>query len=150
MQDEIEKPKGNELKIETQKKNANEYLVKVTNVSERKVFCHYNTSLRGDRVSLNYSPEKRKPNSKEFEPYHNGPDSLPSLKPIEPDQSVQFSYTAFEKGDYRLTITYLIDENVAEILAAKNPFELSKSESEMRFKSERQMQTPTMAITVDK
>jgi hypothetical protein len=149
-ENEIKKPNGNEIKIETQKKSADEYLVKVTNVSERKVFCHYQVSLRGDRASMHYSPEKRNPNSKEFEPYHNAPDSFPSLKPIESGQSVQFSYAAFEKGEYRLSVTYLIDENVAEVLAPKNYFELNEYESEIRSKSERQMQTPIMLITVNK
>jgi hypothetical protein len=149
-ENEIKIPKGNEIKIETQKKSANGYLVKVTNVSERKVFCHYQVSLHGDRASMDYSSEKKNPNSKEFEPYNNGRDSLESLKAIESGQSVQFSYAASEKGEYRLNITYLIDENIAEVLASKNYFELNESESEMRSKSERRMQTPIMLITVNK
>ncbi len=149
-ENEIKIPKGNEIKIETQKKSANEYLVKVTNVSERKVFCYYQASPRGDRASMHHSPEKRNPNSKEFEPYRNAPDAFPSLKPIESGQSVQFSYAASETGEYRLNITYLIDENVAEIFSPKNYFELNESESEMLSKSEMRIQTPIMLITVNK
>jgi hypothetical protein len=149
-ENEIKTPTGNELKIEAQRETTNEYLVKVTNISEGKVYCNYQMSPRAALAGMHYSPQKRKPNGAEFEAFHNAPDSFPPLKAIHPGQTVVFRYGAFEKGEYRLMINYMIDENVAELLASKSPFEYDDAERQLRSKAERQAATPVLEITEDK
>ena len=140
----LEIPKGNELKIETQKIGTNEFNVKVTNVSNRKVYCYYTKSLSGDRASFHYYPEKRRKASDNFEKYNGVPDSLPSLSTINPNDLVEFSFSVLEKGEYRLTISYLIDENTAKIMTEKIPPEWTQSEEETVLKSIKQIVTPVM------
>jgi len=146
----FEIPTGNELKIETQRLNTNKFNVILTNISEKKVYCYYTTSPNGDRTSFHYYPEKRNKNSNEFENYSDGPDSLPALSSINPHQSIKFNFSELRKGAYRLTISYLTDENTAKLMTEKIPPELTQSEEERVLKAVKQISTPVMIVTMDK
>jgi len=140
----IQKPIGDELKIETQKLNDNEFKVIVSNISSKKVYCYYNTSLNGDRVSFHYFPQKRNQDNGNFERFMDGPDNIPVPAPIIPNQSFEFIFSVMKKGEYQLTFSYFVDENVAKILMKKNPFELTDLEKEKVNLAEGKIVSPVM------
>lgn len=141
---EIQKPIGDELKIETQNINENEFKVIVSNISSNKVYCYYNTSLNGDRVGFHYFPQKRNKDTGEFERFMDGPDNIPAPTPIKPNQSIEFIFSVMDSGEYQLTISYYIDENVAKLLMEKNPFELTIAEKEKVEAAKGKIVSPVM------
>lgn len=144
----IQKPVGDELKIETEKLNDSEFKIVVSNISSKKVYCYYNTSLNGDRVSFHYFPRKRNEDNGKFERYMDGPDNIPVPAPIKPNQSFEFVFSVAKKGEYQLIIPYFVDENVAKILMKKNPFELTDSEKEKVDLAKGKIISPVMLATI--
>jgi len=140
------KPNGNELKVEFQKLDNNSFKAKLTNVSTRKVFCFFVPKSRDGIFGLHHFLEKRKSNSDEFE-FFVGQDSLPPASPIFPNQSIEFQFSASTKGEYRVNIPYLIDENIANLYQRKSPFEFTEVEKEQAVKSKATFTTQSVKIT---
>lgn len=143
------KPTGNELKVEFQKLDNNSFKAKLTNVSTKKVFCFFVPKSRDGIFGLHHFLEKRKSNSDEFE-FFVGQDSLPPASPILPNQSIEFQFSAFEKGEYRVNIPYLIDENIANLYQKKSPFDFIEVEKEQAVKSKATFITQPVKITQKK
>lgn len=142
----ISKPNGNELNVEIQKLGNNSFKAKVTNISAKKVFCFFVPKSRDEIFGVHHFLEKRKSNSDEFE-FFRGQDSLPPASPIFPNQSIEFQFSAFEKGEYRVNIPYLIDENIAILYQKKSPFEFTEFEKQQAVKSMATFITQSVKIT---
>lgn len=145
----VSKPNGNELNVEIQKLDNNSFKAKVTNISAKKVFCFFLPKSRNGIFGLHHFLEKRKSNSDEFE-FFRGQDSLPPASPIFPNQSIEFQFSAFEKGEYRVNIPYLIDENIANLYQRKSPFDFTEVEKEQAEKSMTTFITQPVKITQKK
>lgn len=145
----ILKPNGNELKVEFQKLDDNSFKAKLTNISAKKVFCFFVPKSRNGIFGLHHYLEKRKSNSDEFE-YFTGQDSFPPPSPVFPNQSIEFQFFAFEKGEYRVKIPYLIDENIASLYEKKVPPEFTELEEEQALKSKETFTTQSVKITQNK
>ncbi|MGI8787146.1 MAG: hypothetical protein ACR2HG_05220 [Pyrinomonadaceae bacterium] len=145
----ILKPNGNELKVEFQILDNNSFKAKLTNISAKKVFCFFVPKSRNGIFGLHHFIEKRKSNSDEFE-YFSGQDSFPPPSPILPNQSIEFQFSAFKKGEYRIKIPYLIDENTVSLYEKKVQPDFTELEEEQALKSTETFTTQSVRIIQNK
>lgn len=141
-----EKPNGKELQINAERISDNKFLIKVKNISNRKVFSAFELGINILDSSLPYITEKRNQNG-EFITDFAGHDYAPLLRPIEPNQEIGFQFFEIEKGDYRLKFRYLVDENLARLLNSRDClFKFSYSDTERIAEADLQVITPILTI----
>jgi hypothetical protein len=126
-------PRGDELKIELEKSTADKFIVKVTNVSDKPMFCAYLPGRGTDEAEyFPFTVERRASNKGAFEVYHSGGHFTPGLYAIKSGEMVRSSFSAPDKGRYRVKLGYYADEAVRDVVTEKIPEPgLTKAEQNM-------------------
>lgn len=141
-----EMPKGNELEINIRKLSNTRFNIKITNVSNKKIFCPYLPGVNRDKA--NYFPyiTEKEENGK-FIVESKGGDFAPGLNPINPNNSVEFTFFSIKKGKYRIKFSYLIDENIAQLINnSTNPNSITEAERVKINTSYLEITTPVMVV----
>jgi len=141
-----EKPTGKELQINTERISDNEFLVKIKNVSNHKVFLPYTPRKNNLASSVSLVAEQKKKNGKFITDFAGG-DAAPGLHSIDPYKEIGFQYLKIEKGEYRLIIGYLNDEKLANLLNNPECFsKISDSDLELIADTGAQIISPILKI----
>ena len=138
------KPDGKELEINIEMINDNEFLIKIKNLSNYKVFLPYSLGENNLSSAVSFVTKKRDQSGK-FTTCFAGGDVAPKLRPIEPTQEIGFQFFEIEKGDYRLRFNYLVDENLTRLLT--NPdclFKFPDLETKLNAEANAQITSPLL------
>ena len=115
-------PKGNELEVSIKKINRNKSLVIVKNVSDKDVFCSYQSDLKSNKAfAFAANVEMRKNSDADFKLYSGYSDYAPGVNVISPQSIVEFEIPHLEKGEYRINFGMMIDKNIRQIITDKIP-----------------------------
>jgi hypothetical protein len=112
--DPPEWPKGDELRISAERLDANQLLVRIKNVSKRKVYLPYSPAQR-ETVFVSYLTEKRNKQG-DFEMQPSESDFAPGLHSLDQGSEIKLRFFEVKKGEYRLILRYMIDGHLANLL----------------------------------
>lgn len=140
-----ELPRGDELKITTERLDTNRLLVSIKNVSKRKVYLPYSPSAR-ETVFVSYLTEKRnKYGDFELQPWEG--DFSPGLHSLEQDSEIKLKFFEVEKAEYRLIVRYMVDDHLVNLLKIPECLsKFAKDERPAEFASARVI-SPVLKIT---
>jgi len=140
-------PDGKELEIKVEQRNANVYLIRLKNVSNRKIFFRFEPVSDKLDVVMPYVIGKRNQNGDFITLLRDGYDYAPQLRPVEINQEITFSFYNRRKGEYRLKFMYLVDGNLVRILNDSDClFKFTDSDREQTSKAVVQVVTPILTI----
>lgn len=141
------KPDGSELSISARRISSNEFLVKIKNISKLKVFVAY-TPKEGINVGfVSFLAEKRN-QAGDFVPQRTELDFSPGLHGIDAGQEIEFNFFETQKGDFRLVISYMINERMVAILNDPNClFKIAQTDRQYIAEAKGQAISPILKIT---
>ena len=141
-----ERPSGTELQINIERISDNNFLIKVKNQSNHKVFLSYTPKEDNLASFVSFTTERRNQKG-EFVTYFDGGDVASLIRDLDSNQEIGFQFFEIEKGDYMLKFRYLIDEELVAVL--NDPecrFKFSDSNRRLIAEAYYQIITPILKI----
>lgn len=142
----IVKSDDKEIQVDVQRINDNKFLILIKNLSDKKVFFAYTPGTDEKVKDFSYVTDKLEQTG-QYNTYFSGSDYAPSLNPINPGNQVSFEFFEIKKGDYRLRLKYLVDEDLVKVVNDSDCIlNLSTSDRQKLIDAYTEITTPNVSI----